>query len=305
MEANDLAVPRVHRHSAAGASRNRLLIVFALVVGFLVVEVAGSLITGSLALLADAGHMLTDAFGVGLALLAISFAGRPATAEKSFGYYRLEILAAAANAVLLFGVAAVILVEAIQRIGEPSAVLSGPMLVIAAIGLVVNLVAMRLLASGAKASLNVRGAYTEVVADLIGSVAVLVAGVTIAVTGWTPIDSIASLFIVALLVPRAWSLLREAVDVLLESTPPGVDLGEIRAHLLRGEGIVDAHDLHAWTLTSGMHVVSAHVVIEPTADPTAVLDEVCRCLADDFDMEHSTIQLETVDRRRLEETGHA
>jgi cobalt-zinc-cadmium efflux system protein len=299
-----LPAPSSHHHSAAGASRQRLLIVFGLVLVYLVVEVIGSLLTNSLALLADAGHMLTDAVGVGLALLAIHFAARPATARKSFGHYRLEILAAVANAVLLFGVAAYILYEAYQRFAEPPDVQSAPMLVIAGIGLVVNLVSMRLLSAGAAASLNVRGAYLEVLGDLLGSAAVLVAGAIIWLTGWTAADPIASVLIALLILPRTWNLLREAIDVLLQATPKGVDLDEVRAHLLRGEGIVDAHDLHAWTLTSGMHVVSAHVVIEPTANAAEVLDEVCRCLSDDFDMEHSTIQLETTDRRRLEETDH-
>jgi cobalt-zinc-cadmium efflux system protein len=300
-----LPVASGHSHSAAGASRGRLLIVLGLVVAYLVVEVAGSLFTNSLALLADAGHMLTDAVGVGLALLAIHFAAKPATAAKTYGYYRLEILAAVANAVLLFGVAAYIGYEAFQRFSDPPEVLSGPMLVIAGVGLVINLVSMRLLSAGAQDSLNVRGAYLEVLGDLLGSGAVLGAGAVILLTGWTPIDPIASVVIALLIVPRTWRLLREAVDVLLQATPKGVDLDDVRAHLLRGEGIVDAHDLHAWTLTSGMHVVSAHVVIEPTANAAAVLDEVCRCLSDDFDMEHSTIQLETSDRRRLEEHDHA
>ena len=299
-----LPVASGHSHSAAGASRKRLLIVLGLVVAYLAVEVVGSLLTNSLALLADAGHMLTDAVGVGLALLAIHFAAKPATSAKSYGYYRLEILAAVANAVLLFGVAAYIGYEAYQRFTDPPEVQSVPMLAIASVGLVINLVSMRLLSAGAQDSLNVRGAYLEVLGDLLGSVAVLVAGLVILLTGWTPVDPIASVAIAVLIVPRTWRLLREAVDVLLQATPKGVDLDEVRAHLLRGEGIVDAHDLHAWTLTSGMHVVSAHVVIEPTANAAEVLDEVCRCLSDDFDMEHSTIQLETADRRRLEETSH-
>jgi cobalt-zinc-cadmium efflux system protein len=299
-----LPVASGHSHSAAGASRKRLQIVLGLVVAYLVVEVVGSLITNSLALLADAGHMLTDAVGVALALLAIHFAAKPATAAKTFGYYRLEILAAVANAVLLFGVAAYIGYEAYQRFSDPPEIQSVPMLAIAGVGLAVNLVSMRLLSAGAKDSLNVRGAYLEVLGDMLGSLAVLVAGAVILLTGWTPIDPIASVVIALLIVPRTWRLLREAVDVLLQATPKGVDLDEVRAHLLRGEGIVDAHDLHAWTLTSGMHVVSAHVVIEPTANAAAVLDEVCRCLSDDFDMEHSTIQLETTDRRRLEEHDH-
>lgn len=293
-----------HHHTAAGANRGRLLIVLALVVGYLLIEVVGSLLTSSLALLADAGHMLTDAVGVGLALLAIHFAARPATVTKSYGYYRLEILAAVGNAVLLFGVAAYIGYEAYQRFSAPLDVQSLPMLGIAAGGLVVNLISMRLLASGAQTSLNLRGAYLEVLGDFLGSVAVLVAAVVILTTGWAPADPIASVVIALLILPRTWNLLREAVDVLLQATPKGVNLDEVRAHLLQAKGVADAHDLHAWALTSGMSVVSAHVIIEPGADPASVLDEICACLSDDFDMEHSTIQLETTDRRRLEAVSH-
>ncbi|MGI8657803.1 MAG: cation diffusion facilitator family transporter [Candidatus Limnocylindria bacterium] len=292
-----------HPHSAAGAARGRLTIVFSLVVAFLVVEVVASAITNSVALLADAGHMLTDAAGVGLALLAIHFGARPATPSKSFGYYRLEILAAVVNAVILLGVSVYILIEAYRRFSEPPEVHSVGMLVVAGIGLGVNLISLRLL-SGAGTSLNMRGAYLEVLGDLLASVAVLIAGFVILATGWTQADPLASVVIALLILPRTWNLLREAVDVLLQATPKGVDLDEVRAHLLRGEGIVDAHDLHAWTLTSGIHVVSAHVVIKPAADPARVLDEVCRCLSEDFDMEHSTIQLETIDRRRLEDGAH-
>ena len=280
------------------------MIVLALILTYFVVEVVASILTNSLALLADAGHLLADAAGVSLALLAIHFGARPATAAKSYGYYRLEILAAAGNAVLLFAVAGFILVEAFQRLGERGEILTGPMLVVAGIGLIVNLVSMQLLASGARVSLNVRGAQLEVLGDLLGSVAVLVAGTVIALTGWTIADPIASVLIAVLILPRAWHLLKEAIDVLLQSTPKGIDLDEVRAHLLRADGVADAHDVHAWTLTSGMHVVSAHVVVEPGADPASVLDEVCSCLSDDFDMEHSTIQLETSDRRRLEESAH-
>ena len=302
-----LGVPSAHgshHHSPARAGRTRLLVVLALVVVYLAVEVAGSLMTGSLALLADAGHMLTDAVGVGLALLAIHFAARPASASKSFGYYRLEILAAVANAVLLLGVAAYILYEAYRRFIDPPDVVGVPMLVIAGIGLVVNLISMRLLAAGAEQSLNLRGAYLEVMGDFLGSVAVLAAAAVILLTGWTTADPLASVLIAILILPRTWGLLRDAVDVLLQATPKGIDLDEVRAHLLRAEGVADAHDLHAWTLTSGMHVVSAHVIMEPGADAARVLDEVCACLSDDFDMEHSTIQLETIDRRRLESSPH-
>ena len=290
-----------HEH----ASRARPLIgVLALVVLYGLVEVVGGMLTNSLALWADAGHMATDAAGLLLALLAIWFARRPATPDRSFGYARVEIFAAVLNAVILLGVAAVILLEAVRRLAEPGEVVAGPMLAIAAIGLVVNLVALRVLHAGARISLNMRGAYLEVMGDLFGSVAVIVAAVVILATGWTPIDPIASIAIAVLIVPRTLSLLREALDVLLQATPRGLDIGEVRRHLLDAEGVVDIHDLHAWTLTSGKHVISAHVVIEPTADPPQVLDELCNCLTDDFDFEHSTIQLESVDRRRLEQGGH-
>lgn len=278
--------------------------VLGMVGGFLVVEVIVGLLTNSLALLADAGHMFTDAAGIGLALLAIWFAGRPATQEKTFGYYRLEIFAAVANAVILLGVAAFILYEAVQRFARPPEVIGLPMLDVAVIGLVVNLVSMRLLHGGAQASLNLRGAYLEVLGDLLGSVAVIVAGLVIIITRWAPIDPIASVVIAGLILPRTWSLLREAVDILLQATPEGVDLDEVRRHILRAGGVADIHDLHAWTLTSGQNVVSLHAVMDPGADPAAVLDELCACLTDDFDMEHSTIQLETADRRRLEHGTH-
>ncbi|MGH2381151.1 MAG: cation diffusion facilitator family transporter, partial [Candidatus Limnocylindria bacterium] len=243
-------VPSGHHHSsAAGAGARRLGLVLVLVVAYLVVEVVAAILTNSLALLADAGHMLTDAAGIGLALLAIWFAQRPATPEKSFGYYRVEIFAAIANAIILFGVAANILYEAVQRLAAPPEVVGLPMLVVAVVGLVVNLISMRLLHTGAQTSLNLRGAYLEVVGDLLGSVAVIVAALVISLTGWTPIDPIASVVIAGLILPRTWTLLREAVDILLQATPRGVKLEEVRQHVLRARGVVDIHDLHAWTLT--------------------------------------------------------
>lgn len=297
--------PDSHAHgSAAGAGVRRLAVVLGLVVSYLVVEVVAGLLTNSLALLADAGHMLTDAFGIGLALLAIWFARRPATPERSFGYYRVEIFAAVANAFILIGVAAYILYEAIQRFAAPPEVIGLPMMAVALGGLAINVISMRLLHAGAQTSLNLRGAYLEVLGDLLGSIAVLVAGVVILTTGWDPIDPIASVVIAGLILPRTWSLLREAVDILLQATPKGVDLEEVRQHVLRADGVLDAHDLHAWTLTSGMHVVSAHVVIAADAEPARVLEELSACLADDFDFEHSTIQLETTDRKHMEYGGH-
>lgn len=297
--------PGAHHHtSAAAVGARRLGLVLVLVLGYLVVEVVAGILTNSLALLADAGHMFTDAAGIGLALLAIWFARWPATPEKSFGYYRVEIFAAFANAIILFGVAAYILYEAVQRLAAPREVIGLPMLAVAVVGLLVNLISMRLLHARAQTSLNLRGAYLEVLGDLLGSVAVIAAALVLSLTGWTPIDPIASVVIAGLILPRTWLLLREAVDILLQATPRGVKLEEVRQHVLRARGVADIHDLHAWTLTSGQNVVSLHAVMEPDADPAAVLDELCACLTDDFDMEHSTIQLETIDRRRLEDGAH-
>jgi cobalt-zinc-cadmium efflux system protein len=293
-----------HGASAAGAHRGRLLLVFLLTTTILVVEVIGGLISGSLALLADAGHMLTDAAGIGLALLAIWFGARPATPERTFGYYRLEILAAVVNAVLLFGVAGFVLLEAWRRLFDPPEVASGLMLAVAAFGLVANAASMWLLRRGQRHSLNVRGAYLEVWGDLLGSVAVLAAAAVIALTGFQAADPIASALIGLLILPRTWGLLREAVDVLLEATPKGVDMVEVRRHLVDTTGVADVHDLHAWTITSGLPVLSAHVVLERGADAGRVLDGLGACLAGHFDIEHSTFQLEQPEHRAHEGATH-
>ena len=268
-------------------------------------ELVGGLLTNSLALLADAGHLFSDVVGIGLALAAIGVAGRPATAGRTFGFLRIEILAAAVNAMLLFAVAAFVLLEAWRRFSTPADILSTPMLLVALAGLAVNGISLWLLRDAQRASLNLRGAYLEVLGDLAGSAAVVAAAVAIAATGWTGADAVASLAIGLMILPRAGLLLRDALHILLEATPRGVDMAAVRDHILEAEGVVDVHDLHAWTITSGMNVVSAHVVLEPTADPPGVLDELCRCLSGDFDIEHSTFQLESADRRRLEESTHA
>jgi cobalt-zinc-cadmium efflux system protein len=270
----------------------------------LVVEVAGAALSGSLALLADAGHVLADGAGIGLALLAVRFAARPATPQRTFGYYRLEILAAVVNAVLLFGVAGFVLVEAWRRLTAPPEVASGLMLAVAAAGLVANAVSLWLLHGGQRTSLNLRGAYLEVWGDLLGSVAVLAAAAVIAVTGLQAADPIASALIGVLILPRTWRLLRDAVDVLLEAAPKGVDLAEVRRHLAETPGVRDVHDLHAWTITSGLPVVSAHVVLERGADAGPVLDGLGDCLAGHFDIEHSTFQLEQPEHRGHEGATH-
>ncbi len=295
-----------HAHrSAAGADRRRLAIVFGLTAAVFVVEAIGGIMANSLALLADAGHLFTDVVGIGLALAAIWVAGRPATHNRTFGFLRAEVVAAVINAVLLFGVAAVVLIGALRRLTDPPEIATGLMLAVAIVGLVVNAVSLGLLHDAQRRSLNMRGAYLEVLGDLAGSIAVVVAAVVITLTGWTGADAVASLLIGLLIIPRTWRLLRDGLDVLLEATPKGVDLDLVRSHILGAPGVADVHDLHAWTITSGMNVVSAHVVLQPDADPPAVLDELCSCLAGDFDIEHSTFQLETADRRRLEEAHHA
>jgi cobalt-zinc-cadmium efflux system protein len=291
--------------SAAAADRRRLSWVFGLTLAVLVVEVVGSYLANSLALLADAGHMFTDVVGIGLALGAIWVAGRPASDNRTFGFLRLEILAAVANGILLIGIAAFVLVGAVRRLVEPPLVEPGLMLLIALVGLAANAVSLYLLRDAQRTSLNMRGAYLEVLGDFAGSAAVIVAAVAIAVTGWVQADALASIAIAILIVPRTWRLLREAVDVLLEATPKGIDLDTVRMHILDATGVADVHDLHAWTITSGVNVLSAHVVLADGANPPAVLDELCDCLAGDFDIEHSTFQLETADRRRLEEAHHA
>jgi cobalt-zinc-cadmium efflux system protein len=287
-----------HHHGGTGSAaqqhRGRLLVALGISLTVLVGEVVGALLTGSLALLADAGHVLTDAVGVGLALLAVWFAARPANARRTFGYYRMEILTAVANAVILLGVALFVLVEAVRRIGDPPEVRAGPMLVVALLGLVANLVGLLVLRRGQGESLLVRGAYLEVLGDLLGSAAVVVAALVIRFTGWQLADPVASALIGLLILPRTVALLRDAVNVLLEATPAGIDTDRVRAHMLRVPGVADVHDLHVWTITSGMPAMSAHVVIEDpgTPDGGPVLDALGGCLGDHFDVRHCTFQLE-------------
>jgi cobalt-zinc-cadmium efflux system protein len=293
-------VPR----SASAQHVGRLKVVLGITLSVMVAEVIAGVISGSLALLADAGHMLTDVAGISLALLAIYFAARPATDGRTYGWYRLEILAAVVNAMLLFGVGIWVLIEAWHRFQEPPEVRSGLMFTVAIVGLIANAISARLLMEGQRESLNMRGAYLEVLGDLLGSAAVIVAAVVIAVTGNEAADPIASVVIGLLILPRTWHLLREAVDVLLEATPKDVDLDEVRRHILETAGVSDVHDLHAWTITSGMNVVSAHVVLGEGADSGEILDRLGECLSGDFDIEHSTFQLEPSDRRQIEDAAH-
>jgi cobalt-zinc-cadmium efflux system protein len=282
-----------HSHSAAGRHVGRLAAAIGIGLVVLVVELIAGIAANSLALLADAGHVFADISGMALSLGAIRVAARPPTDARTFGLYRLEMIAAAVNAVLLLGLAVVVGIEAIRRFATPPDVQPSLVVIVAAFALVANAASLRLLAPGQRESLTMRGAYLEIAGDLMGSFAVLVAGLIIVATGWRQADAIASLLVAVLIVPRTLILLRDSVDVLLEATPKGVDLAVVERHIREAPGVTDVHDLHAWTITSGMHVVSAHVVLGDEAKPGDILDHLATCLSADFDINHSTFQLET------------
>ena len=290
-----------HSHAPAGGTATSayvgtLRVALSITLTVMVVEIVGGFLADSLALVADAAHMATDALGLGMALLAIHFANRPATDNRTFGYARAEILAALANCLLLLGVGGYVLYEAIQRFVTPADTEGGLTIVFGAIGLVANMISLTLLMRGQKESLNVRGAFLEVAADALGSLAVIVSAVVILTTGWQAADPIASLVIGLMIVPRTVKLLRETLDVLLESAPKDVDMTEVRTHILALDGVEDVHDLHAWTITSGMPVLSAHVVVRSDVlsaiGHEKMLHELQNCLGDHFDVEHCTFQLE-------------
>ncbi|MFF8378567.1 cation diffusion facilitator family transporter [Streptomyces sp. NPDC015661] len=284
--------------TAAAAYRNRLRIALGITLSVMVIEIIGGLVADSLALIADAAHMATDAVGLAMALLAIHFANRPPSGNRTFGYARAEILAALANCLLLLVVGGYVLYEAIQRFIQPAETKGGLAIAFAVIGLVANVISLSLLMRGQKESLNVRGAYLEVLADALGSVTVIVASAIILATGWQYADPIASIVIGLMIVPRTLKLLRETLDVLLEAAPKGVDMAEVRAHILALPGVEDVHDLHAWTITSGMPVLSAHVVVDQDALDSVghekMLHALQGCLGSHFDVEHCTFQLEPV-----------
>jgi cobalt-zinc-cadmium efflux system protein len=286
---------------AGARHRGRLIAAFVVISGFFVVQTVAAFATNSLALLSDAGHMLTDVIGIGMALAAITLATRfehrraTTTSAHTFGLYRLEILAAFVNSLLLFAVAIWVVVEAIRRLGTEPEVLGGPMLVVAVLGLLANLVAFALLRSGAKESLNVEGAYLEVLADTVGSVGVIIAAVLLQVFGWTWIDSVAGVLIGLWILPRTWRLGRRAVRILLQSAPERIDLDRLADELGSIEGVVGVHDLHVWTLTSEMDAASAHLVTSSAADSHAVLDDARHCLAERHGIAHGTFQVEPDD----------
>lgn len=278
--------------SAAGRNKRQLTIVFAFTSLYLVVEVIGALMTGSLALLADAAHMLTDVGGLGLALFAIRFAERPATPERTYGYYRVEILSAVVNAVVLIGISAYILYEAYQRFRDPPAVQSLGMLAVASVGLVVNIAGMLLLRRSSTESLNLKGAYFEVLSDMLSSLGVIAAGLIMWTTNWYYADPIFSAAIGLFILPRTWSLLREAVGVLLEGTPSDVNVASLRDAIARVAGVTAVHDLHVWSLTSGLNAMSAHAVLAAGAAYDDVLRAVQARITRDFNISHTTIQIE-------------
>ena len=284
-----------HAHTAAGANKRNLTIVFTLTATYLVVEVIGGFVTGSLALLADAGHMLTDVAGVGLALLAIRFAERPATPEHTYGYYRVEILAALANAIVLIGISLYVLYAAYERFLDPPAVESRGMLLVATLGLIVNIFGMLILRKASKDSLNMKGAYFEVLSDALASIGVIAAAAIMWATGWYYADPLISAGIGLFILPRTWILLREAVGILLEGTPAVVNLAAIREAVGEIPGVREMHDLHVWTLTSGMNAMSAHVVVAEPAVHGEVLTVVHDVITTRFPIAHLTIQVEGVE----------
>ena len=297
-----------HGVTATGRHRQTLITVLALSGLVAVAEVIGAVITGSLVLFADAAHMAADAAGLGLALLAVYFAARPPAGRRTFGYARAEILAAMANALLLLGMTAFILYEAIRRLMSPPVVNSGPIIVFGVIALAANVASLLLLRGRQAESLNLRGAFLEVASDALGAAAVIVTGAVIAATGFTRADSIASLAVGLLILPRTWRLLRETVDVLLEASPQGIDLSEVRRHMTEVRGVRDVHDLHAWTITSGLPVLSAHVVVDRAVFDDgmcfSMLDRLQACLRGHFDIEHSTFQLEPAGHAAHERPMH-
>lgn len=284
-----------HSHpapSAGGKFRRPLIIAFTLTATFMIVEFVVGFAVNSLALISDAAHMGTDVLGLGMALAAITLANRPATSQRTYGLYRLEVLAALANGILLFAVAGYVIYEAIQRFSEPPEIPGVPLLIVAGVGLVINLISFRLLMAGSKESLNLKGAYLEVLGDLLGSIGVIVAAVVLLTTGWAYADPIIGVGIGLFILPRTWKLTRQALRILLEVAPPHIEMDKLRAAVLAVDGVAEVHDLHVWTITSGIESASGHVVITPGSNYREVLDSVLAVLRDEYHIEHATIQCE-------------
>ena len=283
-----------HNHNPHHRSNNkrRMAIVFGLTTTYMLAEAAGGFLTGSLALLADAGHMLTDAGALGLALFAMSYAERPATAKKTFGFYRAEVLAAFSNAALLLLISIYILYEAIKRFAHPPQVTSTPMLIIAGIGLVVNFVGMRLLASSSEETFNSKAAYLEVLSDALGSVGVIVAAVIMKTTGWYLADPVFGSAIGLFIIPRTIKMLKDTSHVLMEGTPSDINPDLVQQEMLKVAGVVKVHDVHVWTLASGVNCITGHVCVEDPKQGIRIMTELRRMLKHKYGIAHATIQIE-------------
>ena len=294
-----------HSHDHPGGNERSLKIALALTGTFLIAEVVGGVMTKSLALISDAAHMLTDTVALAIALAAIAIAKRPADKKRTFGYDRFEILAAAFNALLLFGVAIYILYEAYLRLKSPPQIESTGMFVVAVLGLIINLISMRMLSSGQSSSLNVKGAYLEVWSDLLGSVGVIAGAIIIRFTGWAWVDSAIAVLIGLWVLPRTWILLKSSLNVLLEGVPDDVDLAEVEKQILATPGVKSFHDLHIWALTSGKASLTVHVVNDTAVNPEMeVLPELKQMLADKFDITHVTIQFELAPCEQADAAQH-
>ncbi len=283
-----------HAHAIPSTQNERALWwALGLTSTFLIAEVVAGVVLNSLALLADAAHMFTDAAALAVALAAVRIAQRPADAKRTFGYHRFEILAAAFNALLLFGVAIYILYEAYARFRAPADIQPVGMMIVAVIGLVVNLISMKLLSSGKDGSLNMKGAYLEVWSDMLGSIGVLIAAIVIRFTGWAWMDALVAVGIGLWVLPRTWMLLKESMNILLEGVPDGIDIDAVGKAIIAVAGVTSAHDLHIWALTSGKNSLTAHIVHDDTVKPAELIDAIKDVLADQFKVFHTTLQLET------------
>jgi cobalt-zinc-cadmium efflux system protein len=299
---NNNAMSNLPQDQVSAGSRNKKKLLTVLIFSgiYMVAEVIGGLLTKSLALLADAAHMLTDVGGLALAFIAIRLGERQANARKTFGYYRAEILAAIANALVLLGISVYVLYEAYQRFKNPPQVQSQTMLVVAAIGLVVNLAGMLILRKGSNQSLNMKGAYFEVLSDMLTSIGVMLAGVIMLTTGWYYADPLISAAIGLLIFPRTWQLLKDATNVLLEGTPTDVNVTDLKKSLEEIPGVVMIHDLHVWSLTSGMNAMSVHVVVQPGTAYNQMLKVLADRVTANFNVSHTTFQLEEKDYQEKE-----
>ena len=295
-----------HGHShTAGANERSLVSALGLTSTFLVVELVAGIVTQSLALISDAAHMFTDTAALAIALIAVQMGKKAADAKRTFGYHRFEILAAAFNAMLLFGVAVYIGFEAYLRLKSPPAVQATGMLVVALIGMAVNLVSMKMLARGKEDSLNMKGAYLEAWSDMLGSLGVVIGALVIKFTGWQWVDSAVAVLIALWVLPRTWSLLRASVNILLEGVPEGIDITQVQGSLLGVHGVTSIHDLHVWALTSGKVSLTVHIVNEPQVDAeTRILPEVRRRLAEQFAIAHITVQCELEPCHQTDEEHH-